>query len=126
MSASGMMDRRTNRISSSMIPPEIGKGELVTGGLIIDPARRKLLESLNDIDKIVVPAGEDGSFLQADSTMETGLKWVKIAMPTPDEQYKKALEDEVMLQRQQIDALVKFLRPQIDAIIKQKNQETNG
>jgi hypothetical protein len=47
-------------------------------------------------------------------------------MPTPDEEYKKALEDEVMLQRQQIDAIVKFLRPQIDVIIEQKKQETNG
>lgn len=116
----------TGRFFSNMIPPEIGKGELVTGGRIIDPARRQYLKSVkrpNDIDKIAVPVGEDGSFLQADSTMETGLKWVKIAMPTPDEQYKKALEDEVMVQREQIDALVNFLTPQLNSMIEQKNEK---
>jgi hypothetical protein len=115
-----MMDSETGTIDAMLIPPRIlEKGQLITGSKydFSKGPRPK---------KIAVPAGEDGSFLQADSTMETGLKWVKIAMPTPDEQYKKALEDEVMLQRQQIDALVKFLRPQIDAIIEQKKQETNG
>lgn len=120
MSSSGMMDSETGTIDAMLIPPRIlEKGQLITGSKydFSKGPRPK---------KIAVPAGEDGSFLQADSTMETGLKWVKIAMPTPDEQYKKVLEDEVMLQRQQIDALVKFLRPQINAIIEQKKQETNG
>lgn len=119
----------TGRFFSNLIPPEIGKGELVTGGRIIDLARRQYLKSVkrpNDIDKIAVPAGEDGSFLQADSTMDTGLKWVKIAMPTPDEEYKTALEDEVMVQRQQINALINFLTPQLNSMIEQKKQETNG
>ena len=117
---SHFVDRRTGIFRGDAIPPsQLKNGELITGNKY---------DYGNNIwpDKIAVPVGEDGSFLQADSTMETGLKWVKIAMPTPDEEYKTALEDEVMLQRQQIDAIVKFLRPQIDAIIEQKKQETNG
>jgi len=117
---SALMDRDTGIINAMLIPPRIlEKGQLITG------SKYDFSKGIHP-QKIAVPAGEDGSFLQADSTMDTGLKWVKIAMPTPDEQYKKALEDEVMLQRQQIDALVKFLRPQIDAIIEQKKQEING
>lgn len=117
---SSMVDPNTQTIYDTMIPPRIlENGQLITGNKY---------DYRNNIphQKIAVPVGEDGSFLQADSTMDTGLKWVKIAMPTPDEEYKTALEDEVMLQRQQIDAIVKFLRPQIDVIIEQKKQETNG
>lgn len=117
---SSMVDSKTQTIFDTMISPsQLKNGELITGN-------KNHWINENRPKKIAVPAGEDGSFLQADSTMETGLKWVKITMPTPDEEYKTALEDEVMLQRQQIDAIVKFLRPQIDAIIEQKKQETNG
>jgi hypothetical protein len=52
---------------------------LVTGGRNIGQERRAYLESIRlstDLDKIVVPAGEDGSVLQADSSTATGLKWV--------------------------------------------------
>ena len=117
---SSMVDSKTQTIFDTMISPsQLKNGELITGN-------KNHWINENRPKKIAVPVGEDGSFLQADSTMETGLKWVKITMPTPDEEYKKALEDEVMLQRQQIDAIVKFLRPQIDVIIEQKKQETNG
>ena len=114
---SALMDRDTGIINAMLIPPRIlEKGQLITGSKY-DFSNRIFPQ------KIAVPVGEDGSFLQADSTMDTGLKWVKIAMPTPDEQYKTALEDEVMLQRQQINALINFLRPQIDAIIEQNNEK---
>ena len=78
MSLSSAMDRRTGRLNPGMIPPEIAKGELVTGGRIIEPERRRFLESVQslDNDKIVVPAGENGSVLQADSSTNTGLRWV--------------------------------------------------
>jgi hypothetical protein len=111
------MDRATGTIDATMIPPRIlENGQLITGNKY--DYRKGIIHQ-----KIAVPAGEDGSFLQADSTMETGLKWVKIAMPTPDEEYKKALEDEVMLQRQQIDALINFLTPQINSMNEQKNEK---
>jgi hypothetical protein len=117
MSVSGIMDRNTGTINAMMIPPSIlENGQLITGN------KYDYSKGIHP-QKIAVPAGEDGSFLQADSTMETGLKWVKIAMPTPDEQYKTALEDEVMLQRQQIDALINFLTPQLNSMIEQKNEK---
>ena len=122
---SSMVDSKTQTIYDTMISPsQLKNGELITGN-------KNHWINENRPKKIAVPVGEDGSFLQADSTMDTGLKWVKIAMPTPDEEYKTALEDEVMLQRQQIDALVNFLTPQINAIIEQKlkmkeEQETKG
>ena len=117
MSVSGIMDRETNTILATMIPPRIlENGQLITGSKY---------DFSNGIrpQKIAVPVGEDGSFLQADSTMDTGLKWVKIAMPTPDEEYKTALENEVMIQRQQINALINFLTPQINSMIEQKNEK---
>ena len=114
---SHFVDIKTGIFRGDAIPPsQLKNGELITGNKY--DYRNKIQP-----EKIAVPVGEDGSFLQADSTMDTGLKWVKIAMPTPDEQYKTALEDEVMLQRQQINALINFLRPQIDAIIEQKNEK---
>ena len=113
---SHFVDLKTGIFRGDAIPPfQLKNGELITGNKYDYVKIRP--------EKIAVPVGEDGSFLQADSTMDTGLKWVKIAMPTPDEQYKTALEDEVMLQRQQINALINFLRPQIDAIIEQKNEK---
>lgn len=114
---SHFVDSRTGIFRGDAIPPsQLKNGELITGnkydyGKNIRP------------EKIAVPVGEDGSFLQADSTMDTGLKWVKIAMPTPDEEYKTALENEVMIQRQQINALINFLTPQINSIIEQKNEK---
>ena len=47
------------KIVDSMIPPRVTKGQLIAGN-----TREQ---------KIAVPVGEDGSFLQADSTTETGL-----------------------------------------------------
>jgi len=99
MSISSAMDPKTRRFFPSMIPPEIGKGELVTGGNIIHPERRKYLESIpTDLDKIVVQAGEDGSVLQADSSTTTGLKWV------PHEPIAISLNKKV-------DSIVNFLKP---------------
>ena len=115
MSISGYLDK-THRFHSNLIPPEIGKGELVTGGRIIDPARRQYLESVthpNDIDKIVLPAGEDGSVLQADSTTNTGLKWV------PHEPVAMSL-------RKSVNSIVHFLKPMIQERIVQDAERLNS
>lgn len=101
MSLSSALDSKTGRISSSLIPPRIAKGELVTGGYTFDDATRKYVESAkwpNDLDKIVVPAGEDGSVLQADSTTNTGLRWV------PHEPVAKSL-------RKSVNSIARFLKP---------------
>lgn len=79
----------------------MSKGELITGGYAYDAETRKQIESMrhpNDLDKIVVPAGEDGSVLQADSTTNTGLRWV------PHEPVAKSL-------RKSINSIARFLKP---------------
>jgi hypothetical protein len=53
-----------NRICEHYIAPRVTKGQLVAGN--------------KHSQKTAVPVGEDGSFLQADSTAETGLRWVKL------------------------------------------------
>lgn len=101
MSLSGALDSKTGRIISNLIPPEISKGELITGGYVMHPSRRQYLESIkrpNDLDKVVVPAGEDGSVLQADSTTNTGLRWV------PHEPVAKSL-------RKSVNSIARFLKP---------------
>ena len=101
MSLSSALDSKTGRISSNLIPPRIAKGELITGGYTFDDATRKYVESAkwpNDLDKIVVPAGEDGSVLQADSTTNTGLRWV------PHEPVAKSL-------RKSTNSIARFLQP---------------
>jgi hypothetical protein len=109
MSASGLISRNTSRFFPELIPPEIGKGELVTGGRNIGQERRAYLESIRlstDLDKIVVPAGEDGSVLQADSSTATGLKWV------PHEPLAVSLNKKV-------DSIVEFLK----SLIRQRVEE---
>jgi len=100
MSLSSVLDRKTGRIISSMIPPEIQKGELITGGRYMHPDRRKYLEESmsTDLDKVVVPAGENGFVLQADSTTNTGLRWV------PHEPVAMSLRNSVNL-------IARFLKP---------------
>lgn len=99
---SALIDSRgTGRFFPNLIPPEIGKGELVTGGRNIGTDRRRYLESIRlptDLDKIVVQAGDDGSVLQADSSTATGLKWV------PHEPIAVSLN-------KKIDSIVKFFKP---------------
>jgi hypothetical protein len=53
-----------NCICEYYIAPRVTKGQLVAGN--------------KHSQKTAVPVGEDGSFLQADSTAETGLRWVKL------------------------------------------------
>jgi hypothetical protein len=81
------------QISHGMIPPRITKGELITGNQMQE--------------KIPVPAGEDGSVLQADSTTNTGLRWV------PHEPIAKAVKHE-------LGSVIQFLKPLIqERIIKE-------
>jgi len=115
MSVSGIMDRSTQLIMDNMIPPrDLKNGELITGNKY-DWSKSILPR------KIAVPAGEDGSFLQADSTTETGLRWVKINLP--DESYKQKMEDEIMQLRTQFGKLNELcVKMQLDEI---KNSMSN-
>lgn len=84
------------QISHGMIPPRITKGELITGNQMQE--------------KIPVPTGEDGSVLQADSTTNTGLRWV------PHEPIAKAVKHE-------LGSVIQFLKPLIqERIIKEAEQ----
>jgi uncharacterized ubiquitin-like protein YukD len=114
MSLSSAIDRRTGRLNSGMIPPEIAKGELVTGGRIIEPERRRFLESVQslDNDKIVVPAGENGSVLQADSSTNTGLRWV-------------SHEPVAMSLRKTVNSIVEFLKPLVQERIEAQRLKLN-
>jgi len=97
MSVSGIMDQSRNVIVDTLIPPrDLKNGELITGNKY-DWSKSILPR------KIAVPAGEDGSFLQADSTTETGLRWVKLNLP--DESYKQKMEDEIMQLKMQFGKL---------------------
>jgi TolA-binding protein len=102
------------KIVDSMIPPRVTKGQLITGN-----TREQ---------KIAVPVGEDGSFLQADSTTETGLRWVKINLP--DESYQKKIEDEIMQLRMQLgkmnDSLFKMQFAQIKKSMENINMHGHG
>ena len=107
MSVSGIMNNITNKILTPLIPPDIGKGELVTGTNVYDEAARqnrdrilKLHSSPRD-DKIPVPPGDDGTVLQADSTTNTGLRWV------PHEPIAKSL-------RSSVNLIVEFLKPLVE------------
>jgi hypothetical protein len=117
MSVSGIMDMKKNTILDTMVPPRIvEKGGLITGnnydwGKGIMP------------EKVAVPPGENGTFLQADSTTETGLKWTKIPIPDEiDELMKSAIIEELQFQRKQISALKTLLLPEIN----KKNVEHNS
>ena len=102
-------DVKTNQLYSSVIPPYLAKGELVTGVQMLSEARRTYLNSTTGYtsDKIPVPAGEDGSVLQADSTTNTGLRWV------PHEPIAKAVKHE-------LGSVIQFLKPMIqERIIKE-------
>jgi hypothetical protein len=97
MSVSGIMDQSRNVIVDTLIPPrDLKNGELITGNKY-DWSKSILPR------KIAVPVGEDGSFLQADSTTETGLRWVKLNLP--DESYKQKMEDEIMQLKTQFGKL---------------------
>jgi TolA-binding protein len=102
------------KIVDSMIPPRVTKGQLIAGN-----TREQ---------KIAVPVGEDGSFLQADSTTETGLRWVKINLP--DESYQKKIEDEIMQLRTQLgkmnDSLFKMQFAQIKKSMENINMHGHG
>jgi TolA-binding protein len=102
------------KIVDSMIPPRVTKGQLIAGN-----TREQ---------KIAVPVGEDGSFLQADSTTETGLRWVKINLP--DESYQKKIEDEIMQLRTQVgklnDSLFKMQFAQIKKSMENINMHGHG
>ena len=53
MSLSSALDSKTGRISSTLIPPRMSKGELITGGYAYDAETRKQIESMrhpNDIN----------------------------------------------------------------------------
>lgn len=102
-------DVKTNQLFSSVIPPYIAKGELVTGVQMLGEARRTYLNSTPGYtsDKIPVPAGDDGSVLQADSTTNTGLRWV------PHEPIAKSVKHE-------LGTVIQFLKPMIqERIIKE-------
>lgn len=116
MSVSGIMDMKKNTIMDIMIPPRIvEKGGLITGS-IYDFAKGIRPE------KIAVPPGENGTFLQADSTTETGLKWTKIPMPDEmDELMRTAIIEELQFQRKQISALKTVLLPEINKKIEEHN-----
>ena len=102
------------KIVDSMIPPRVTKGQLIAGN-----TREQ---------KIAVPVGDDGSFLQADSTTETGLRWVKINLP--DESYQKKIEDEIMQLRTQVgklnDSLFKMQFAQIKKSMENINMHGHG
>ena len=111
MSVSGIMDTRRNVINDTLISPgNLKNGELITGNKY-DWSKSILPR------KIAVPVGEDGSFLQADSTTETGLRWVKLNLP--DESYKQKMEDEIMQLRTQFGKLNDIcVKMQLDEIKK--------
>ena len=103
------IDRITNQFFPNVIPPYIAKGELVTGTGMLSEDRRKYLNSSVSYtrDRIPVPAGEDGSVLQADSTTHTGLRWV------PHEPIAKSVKHE-------LGTVIQFLKPMIqERIIKE-------
>ena len=102
-------DTTTSQFYPNLIPPYITKGELVTGAQMLSEARRTYLNSTPGYtsDKIPVPAGEDGSVLQADSTTNTGLRWV------PHEPIAKSVKHE-------LGTVIQFLKPMIqERIIKE-------
>lgn len=102
------IDTRTSQFFPNLIPPYIAKGELVTGTEMLSEARRKHLNSIGYTrDRIPVPAGEDGSVLQADSNTNTGLRWV------PHEPIAKSVKHE-------LGTVIQFLKPMIpERIIKE-------
>jgi hypothetical protein len=103
------IDTRTSQFFPNLIPPYIAKGELVTGTEMLSEARRKYLNSSIGYtrDRIPVPAGEDGSVLQADSNTNTGLRWV------PHEPIAKSVKHE-------LGTVIQFLKPMIpERIIKE-------
>jgi hypothetical protein len=108
MSASAMMARGKNTLEDTLIPPRIVEnGGLITGNKY-DYTKNIMPE------KIAVPPGENGTFLQADSTTETGLKWSKIPIPDEmDEIMKTAMIEELQFQRKQISALKMILLSEI-------------
>ena len=102
-------DTTTSQFYPNLIPPYIAKGELVTGVQMLSEARRTYLNSTPGYtrDRIPVPAGEDGSVLQADSTTNTGLRWV------PHEPIAKSVKHELR-------TVIQFLKPMIqERIIKE-------
>ena len=102
-------DTSTSQFYPNLIPPYLAKGELVTGVQMLSEARRTYLNSSVGYtsDKIPVPAGEDGSVLQADSTTHTGLRWV------PHEPIAKSVKHE-------LGYVIQFLKPLIqERIIKE-------
>jgi len=111
MSVSSIMDTRRSVINDTLISPgNLKNGELITGN------KYDYSKSIFP-QKIAVPVGEDGSFLQADSTTETGLRWVKLNLP--DESYKQNMEDEIMQLRTQFGKLNEFcVKMQLDEIKK--------
>ena len=122
MSVSGIMDKKRDVIMDYMIAPKnLKNGELITGNKY-DWSKGIFPE------KIAVPVGEDGSFLQADSTTETGLRWVKLNLP--DESYKQKMEDEIMQLRTQFgkmnDLLVNMKLDEIQKSISNINMNMNG
>lgn len=122
MSVSGIMDRSTQLIMDNMIPPrDLKNGELITGNKY-DWSKSILPR------KIAVPVGEDGSFLQADPSTETGLRWVKINLP--DESYQKKIEDEIRELRIQLgkmnDFLIKIQLSQIKKSMENINMHGHG
>lgn len=112
MSVSSIMVN--GKIVDDLIPPRVTKGQLITGN-----TREQ---------KIAVPVGEDGSFLQADSTTETGLRWVKINLP--DESYQKKIEDEIRELRMQLgkmnDSWFKMQLAQIKKSMENINMHGHG
>lgn len=77
----------------------MGKGELLTGNQSMDWINKYRKTTLSS--KIVVPPGEDGTVLQADSTSNTGFKWV------PHEPIANSLRNSVI-------SIVEFLKPLVE------------
>ena len=115
MAVADIMNNMTRRIYARHIPPDIGKGELITGTNVYNESTRqnrdrilKLHSSPRD-DKIPVPPGEDGTILQADSTTNTGLRWV------PHEPLATSLGNSVNL-------IVEFLKPLVEERVRKESE----
>lgn len=99
-----------------MVPPRIvEKGGLITGNNY-DWAKGIMPE------KIAVPPGKDGTFLQADSSTETGLKWAPIPVDTYE--YKLALENQISSLKSTMFFLTnELLKQQISELIVKRAEQ---
>jgi len=104
MAYADIMNRETWQILDRYIPPRITKGQLITGNV--------------SEQKIALPVGPNGSVLQADSTTETGLRWVM-----PDESHTRTLEDKITRLSNQTNSLVTTQLAQIQRLMSNINMQ---